>query len=744
MPTLKQSAGPIETPSGSNLWYTYTNGVQTAANGAYMSGYYESGAKSTVFDNTTPLQSQDEPTKWIIYLDGVSSVAVGAYSNGYYSLGIIHPYYSNATPQQPQDDVLWYVYAAGVASLAEFAAPIENSGLWYTYASGIQTAANGAYSTGYYENGIPSTTYDNPIPTDTIDGEWYTYVDGVPSLATQSYSNYYFTSLGEIDGSYNNIIPQQPQDDVLWYVYASGVASLAESGSPIETPLGSGLYYLYSMGVQTLVLHFHSFLIGGTTYYANNYPVTSGATLYVTMTTNDLAAAASGVQDLDGDGADDDWTIDAGVVSWSQTVAYANSVTLGSNTYYYNGTFEIGTILHLGTASNAATAGEDDGVQDLDGDGADDDWTIDADGVVSWSQTVAYANSVTLGGNTYYYNGTLETGTILHTGSASNAATAGEDDGVQDLDGDENPDTWSIDSSGVLTITIASRNSINLQNTSGGTAGDYYYDGTLTSNSTILYQGGLPTAPEALYMNSQDPDVDGAGPIDIDGDGRLEHYQVGGEGETPGLFLFFDAIVHPYIVNFGFAQDTTTSTSGSTILYTSEYSDATTAAADTGLGYIGGESGLQDWTINANGVLSWSQHDLANYFTIGSTTYHYDGTLTNGSTQVYVDANGTAYGTGSGEHDFGDGNAAWSINGNGVISWNVIDHTGTIVIDLVTYYYDVPFANGTILYTSATSNIGRAPEVTTPISYGADLNGDSIADSFTIGNDGIVAVVPGS
>ena len=130
-------------------------------------------------------------------LDGGEEAVIknGRYSDGYYSnsSSIDTTYNSpNGTPEIAQDNSLYYVYASGLATVANNNTPTETSGVWYTYATGARSLANGAYTNGYYDAGTKSDTYDNATPGDTIDGDWYTYVDGVATAANGAYSNGYY------------------------------------------------------------------------------------------------------------------------------------------------------------------------------------------------------------------------------------------------------------------------------------------------------------------------------------------------------------------------------------------------------------------------------------------------------------------------------------------------------------------------------------------------------------------------
>ena len=79
------SATPAQAQDN-NSWYTYVNGVPTAASGAYSNGYYTAGEINVTYDAPAPIQAQDN-SLFYVYASGVATIAVGPYSNGYYKSG---------------------------------------------------------------------------------------------------------------------------------------------------------------------------------------------------------------------------------------------------------------------------------------------------------------------------------------------------------------------------------------------------------------------------------------------------------------------------------------------------------------------------------------------------------------------------------------------------------------------------------------------------------------------------------
>lgn len=233
------------------IWYKYdANGNAVIANGNYSDGsndrVFRNGIKldiGTVIINNTqyyyelPLEqsktiytSSNLSTKatklsgagWGVYIDGndvedewtitPSGVLTwtnvprnGAYVEGYYFNNGISTAYNNNTPQVAKNR--------------------DNS--YFVYSLGLPTSADGAYTNGYYLQGLLSGTFVAPQSAKDNNSSWYLYTTGAPSVPTGAYSNGYYSS-GSRTGTYTT--PQTAIDDQLYYSYAEGVATKA-SGS---------------------------------------------------------------------------------------------------------------------------------------------------------------------------------------------------------------------------------------------------------------------------------------------------------------------------------------------------------------------------------------------------------------------------------------------------------------------------------------------------------------------------------
>lgn len=251
-------------------------------------------------------------------LDGGEEAVIknGRYSDGYYSnsSSIDTTYNSpNGTPEIAQDNSLYYVYASGLATVANNNTPIETSGVWYAYATGVRSLADGPYSNGYYNNdGTKSDTYNSATPVDTIDGEWYTYAVGVPSLGNGGYSNGYF-----VNGvATHNPTPYPAQDSMSYYfVFLDGTSSLANgsytngfyaynggliptpNGTPLEAIDNPGYYYVDGVTVSGAYSngYYNNDGTKSTTYSSNNTPQQAQDGGWYIYTNGNPSSAANGV-----------------------------------------------------------------------------------------------------------------------------------------------------------------------------------------------------------------------------------------------------------------------------------------------------------------------------------------------------------------------------------------------------------------------------------------------------------------
>jgi hypothetical protein len=262
--------------------------------------------------------------------------------------------------------------------------------------------------------------------------------------------------------------------------------------------------------------HSNSIVLGGVTYFHDNYPIGQNEKLYLYQNANDLASNLSGTDDIDGDGNLDDWSTNAsGELTWTIKIVYPNYFVAYSINHYYAGTMTSGTttiynspyssaipIVNTSGSYNAGTA------VDLDNNGNLDDWNIDASGLITFTEVVLHNYTISLLPNgfpsplTLYTDSSTPTqGMIIYNGPGTGANIYANNSGQNDVDNDGNADSWYTNSSGQLfwSMIIVHAYSIILQGTT------YYYDSDPIQSGINLYtgQGSGATLPSG-YMTGAD------------------------------------------------------------------------------------------------------------------------------------------------------------------------------------------------------------------------------------------------
>jgi hypothetical protein len=424
------------------------------------------------------------------------------------------------------------------------------------------------------------------------------------------------------------------------------LTTLASSITPFVVA-GVARYSTDAIGVVTIenigVLDLNYYYVG---------ELTSGST--VLHTDNTLTTLASSITPF----------VVAGVARYSTNgigvVTIENIETIDS--YYYTGTLTSGsTVLYsnntLTTLASSITPFVVAGVAR---------YSTDAIGVVTAENIV----SVILGNSTYYHTGTLGNGTELHTSDNLNAVAASI--GPINMGDISNPtdgidDYLSTNELGVVTITYGESSSSSILINSV----TYYYTGTLTSGSTVLYNNDALTTL-ASPIRFADTAGSGATLYTIDNDSVYTAELI--------LYTLINSVMYYY---------TGTLTSGSTVLYNDISLDnlaSATTYADTDADIF--------YEINPNSV--YTTYSILST-TINNSTYYYTGTLTSGSTVLYNNEELTTLATAT---DYVDesANIYYEIDANGVYSSETINTINDA--SSVTYYHIGTFGVGTILYTS--------------------------------------------
>jgi len=188
------------------------------------------------------------------------------------------------------------------------------------------------------------------------------------------------------------------------------------------------------------------------------------------------------------------YTDSSGVISWITIL----SVSIASTEYYYTGSLAVSTTLYTSVAFTTPAAS-------ITGVASNTYYVTDGSGVITTADTV---NNTSLDSTTYYYTGTLTSGTtVLYTdGDLTTIATSvsGPSPANQDLDNDSNNDTWSTDGSGIISwsMYVAHANSV---------LGSYYSDDNPLVTSTSIIYTGQGSGASVLANGSGTYDIDGGG-----------------------------------------------------------------------------------------------------------------------------------------------------------------------------------------------------------------------------------------
>jgi len=385
-PTLSEHFTGLLTYSG--VKYFATSGELSTLSGAYSTGYYTYGVLDEGYNNATPQPVIDD-SLWYTYSSGIATIANGNYSNYSFSSGEIDTNFTTVSgllefcyPVEAADNLgYYYEYSSGVASLAsglyvnaayvggetditiDYIIPqkIKWTGgdAYCTYTTGIGTKASGAYTIGHYTDGLKDSTTTNAPSTpemaqDTggttnVTATYYYYSNGDAVLATGAFSIGYLDANGQKDTNFSDSVPGNTtaQDDTgRYYTFAAGIADLAtglyklgkysngeidtnynsQDGIPENSTEDTSLYQIYTAGVPA----------GGSTGKYPNYKLVSGAidTTYTSPDANGTAdyIGTPEVTEL-GLALYGNFIYVAGVASVPNAGAYSNGYYASSSTY---------------------------------------------------------------------------------------------------------------------------------------------------------------------------------------------------------------------------------------------------------------------------------------------------------------------------------------------------------------------------------------------------------------------------
>lgn len=334
-----------------------------------------------LFDGRCPAASPAPVNLTITGEDGCESV-VSAGPDGYVSYVVItrtRPY--NPVPNNPDiysdsetlaDGITLYVGPCSNSLVKDqlriFGIPIEGSSDVYL----VETSVYGV---------VTLTTY-TPI---TLNGETKYYT----GTLTNNYTTYILNPDGETASGTG--LADLDNDNILDQWTIEGGKINWDSANEI---LIGGTTYIYFGGIITTSTVFYtpegvaSGLIAkalntSEAYYYFDAAVSSGNT--VIYISNGTTASGEGIDDINGDNIPEQWIIDeTGTISWVS----ANPIVLGETTYYrFDTPLVSGTTIIYNADGTLASAAS--GVNDVNGDGNLDDWSIAAGtGVITFATSV--------------------------------------------------------------------------------------------------------------------------------------------------------------------------------------------------------------------------------------------------------------------------------------------------------------------------------------------------------------------
>lgn len=280
----------------------------------------------------------------------------------------------------------------------------------------------------------------------------------------------------------------------------------------------------------------------------------------------------------------------------------------------------------------------------------------------------------------YYYAGSLTSGTtVLYSDEALTTIA----DNITYIDA--GVAKYTTNGSGVVTEEFISPIG----------ASGYYYVGTFASGTTVLYSDNTLTAVANSITYS-----DGSNYYTTDGSGVVTEEVINQLG-TSGY----------YYVG--------TLTSGTTVLYTSNALSTQVNSAST---YV--DAGVARYTVGNGGVVT-----IETIYPIGTSGYYYAGTFTSGTTLLYTSDALTT--TANSIIPFVYASYYYTTNFSGVVTEQAVNTTGS-------YYHIGSFANGTTLYTD--NNLTTLATSLTDSNVG-DINSDGFDDFVSTDSGGVITMI---
>ena len=497
----------------------------------------------------------------------------------------------------------YYTNNAGTITFNQIIAhPYLQLGMYY---SDEQTPING-YTILWDGIGTGAAPVPNLRGNADLDGDGKEDLWNTNSIGRLSWVRRYTHVYPQFDGYYGDTEFLINGTSKLWdddERFANVIASLSGIAD-VERDGNNDTWKTNAEGIITwAMISAHPYQALG--YYIDTASISSGNTVLWNHigTGATRVSNVSGIYDFNGDGNSEYWsTNENGIVSFATISAHPYA---HFNGYYsedqllINGT----SILWSGWGTGAIAITSTNGTNDVNADGNEDIWSTDAEGRISWNTIILhpYIN------NTGYYTDVegLTSGiSVLWSSTGTGATKVSNINGVAELDGDNNNDSWTTNGEGIVTWAMISAHPY--------TNLGYFTDTeTLTSGSSVLWNNKGTGATIVSGIS---------GEFDIDGDGGNELWTT----NSQGIITFSTISAHQYS-HFGYYADEETLIKEYSVLWNDWKTNATIVSSVTGITDIDGDGFNDLWSTDEHGVITWTMIPvIGNYWFSTTSTNWYD------------------------------------------------------------------------------------------------------------------------
>jgi hypothetical protein len=425
-------------------------------------------------------------------------------------------------------------------------------------------------------------------------------------------------------------------------------------------------------------------------------------------------ANSTGTFEIDGDGNEDIWyTNSAGRIAWVQNVLhpysqfgyYADVEILrnGIDILWYSNLRDTPPVISL------------TGLADVDNDGNSDQWSTDNQGIITWYMVSAHPYPI-LGYYTDFVN--LTSGaSVLYSGQGTGATIINNRSGISDIELDGNNDQWSTNANGVLSWYMISAHPYRQF------AGYYTDEPTLNNGYSVIWNNQGTSGVIAANVLSAVNDVDGDGNDDV------------WRTDVEGIIFWYMISAHPHI-NLGYNTDTPNLINGTTVLWNGAGTGATRVINVSGTADIDNDGGIDAWSTDTNGVITWTRKFVHNFEHIG---YFADNEVLSSGIDIIwytreFDSGAVINLSGLADVDKDSNLDAWSTNNQGIITWYMVS---AYPYSNLGYYTETPNIINNVTRLWNDKGTGATAAVNLSGIYDFDLDGGN--EQWSTDNNGVVS-----